>query len=116
MEHKTKGVKKTILIDKIIVPIIKELWKNDIETYMCCQGGVTDYGIDFVKTNLQYYNKNNKCYECAWIIINTKDIQLVKDILINQFKIKELILIPGDNGYVISRESTGETQVCWKRL
>jgi len=114
MKHKTIGIEKTIQIDRIIAPIIKELWKNNIETHMCCQGGVTDLGIDFDKTNLQYYNKNNKCYECAWIFIDSKNVDSVKEILKNLFKIQDIILIDGDNGYII--DAFPVTQVCWKRI
>jgi hypothetical protein len=113
MEHRAIKI-NNIEIDRLIALVIKELWNNNIETYMCCQGGVTDLGSEFNQTNLQFYNKNNRCYECAWIFIDSENVDRVKEILINLFKIQDIILIEGNNGYVINEVEL--TQVCWKRI
>lgn len=106
-----------IIIDVLMVPIIKKLWKNNIKTIMCCQGGRTSKNL-FDDNNIQFYKQNNKYYECAWIILPKEEFPKTFKILTTEFNIKDISIVLGENNYwsFDDRENLDNLFICWRRL
>jgi len=103
-------------IDIHIYYIIDYLWRIGIKTYSSCQGGVSNID-EFDETNKQFYYKNKRRYECAWIILDKKNVGQVECLLANKFNYKHITKIKGSNGYMIDNVKHDDLVfICWKRI
>ena len=118
--HKEINI-NNINIDESIVPLIEKFWSLGGISYECCQGGILEdfEPEDVDENNYQYYIKDNKVYERAWIIINVSSL-LILISLLRISGIDDFHVIFGSNGYMISEYGYKDIEdnqicfVCWK--